>query len=321
VLYLEDLVKRILRLVRKSVALSCIAIGIACCVLIGTRLLWKPQSALASAPEALHIEVFAGDDDSWGVTSTLVYGKTEALLIDGQFRNSQAAKLAARIAATGLRLKAIIITHPDDDHYMGMAVLHDRFPDAPIYMTAAALDEFRQTSGKYLASQKAKAPSETPASLPEPAVLAATLFLIDGEAVEIIKDFQGDVLKPMNSFVWIPSLQTVIAGDIVFNGVHPWLADSTPQTRDAWLHSLQLVSALHPRVVVAGHKGDQAFPDSPEAIEFMRRYLTDFGAAARSSSTADELVAVMKRKYPKLAQEKFLAFAAKAALPSPPASK
>src|SRR5580704_18237152 len=158
---------------------------------LGSGLTWQIQSALAAAPEPLHLEVFTGNEDSWGVTSTLIYGKTEAILVDSQFRISQANKLADRVAATGCHLKGIIITHPDDDHDLGTAVVHKRFPQAPIYMTGAALEEFNRTSGESLAMQRAKAPSETPDSLPAPEVLPATIFSVDGQAVDVIKDFQG----------------------------------------------------------------------------------------------------------------------------------
>src|SRR5271155_80722 len=99
---------------------------------LGSGIIWQVRSALAATPEPLHLEVFTGNEDSWGVTSTLIYGKTEAILVDSQFRISQAKKLADRVAATGRHLKAIMITHPDDDHYIGTAVLHERYPQAPI---------------------------------------------------------------------------------------------------------------------------------------------------------------------------------------------
>jgi glyoxylase-like metal-dependent hydrolase (beta-lactamase superfamily II) len=282
---------------------------------LGSGLTGQVQSAPAAELEPLRLEVFTGNEDSWGVTSTLIYGKTEAILVDSQFQISQANKLADRVAATGCHLKGIIITHPDDDHYIGTAVLHKRFPNAPIYMTAAALEEFKRTSGESLAMQKAKAPSETPDSLPMPEVLPATIFSVDGQAVDVIKDFQGDVLKSMNSFIWVPSLDAIVAGDVVFSGVHPWLANSSAESRSAWQHSLQLISALHPRIVVAGHKGNPALPDSPEAIAFMHNYLNDFESARREATNADQLVAAMSRRYPGLTQKKFLTYAARAALP------
>jgi glyoxylase-like metal-dependent hydrolase (beta-lactamase superfamily II) len=64
--------------------------------------------------------------DSWDVTSTLIYGKSEAILVDSQFRISQAKKLADQVAARGRRLKAIIITHPDNDHCIGTASADER---------------------------------------------------------------------------------------------------------------------------------------------------------------------------------------------------
>ena len=270
--------------------------------------------SIAAQPQTLQLEVFVGEADSWDVTSTLIYGKTEAILVDSQFRISQAKKLADRIATTGRRLKAIIITHPDYDHYIGMPVLAQRFPDAPIYMTAAGLEAFKRTSRKYLAAKMASEPSETPDRLPAPEVLPTSIFSVDDQAVEVIQDFPGDVLKATNGFLWIPSLRAVIAGDIVFNGVHVWLGDSTPESRRAWHESLRLMSALHPRVIVAGHKKNANVPDSPQVIASMETYLDDFESARSAASSAGEVVAVMKRKYPDLAQEKLLVFSAKTAI-------
>jgi glyoxylase-like metal-dependent hydrolase (beta-lactamase superfamily II) len=112
-----------------------------------------------------------------------------------------------------------------------LAVLHERFPDTPIYMTADALAHFKKTVERKLAGEKKYIPAETPDSVPTPEVLPDTRLSVDGQSVEIIPDLQGDVLEPTNSFVWIPSLRAVVAGDIAFNGVHVWLADSDEKSR------------------------------------------------------------------------------------------
>jgi glyoxylase-like metal-dependent hydrolase (beta-lactamase superfamily II) len=261
----------------------------------------------------LHIDVFTADESSDFVTSTIIYGKTEALLVDAQMHKSEAVKLADRIAEHRRRLKAIFITHPDVDHYVGLAVLHERFPEARICMTETALQEFKLSSAAALARQRKNAPGETPDSLPTPEATASTEFLVDGHSVMLIKDFQGDVLKPANSFLWIPSLRAVIAGDIVFEGVHPWLADSNEKTRRAWMHSLDFIGTLQPRVVIPGHRRDETIGTSARSIAFMRRYLQDFDAVRKVSSNAAQLVATMDHRYPGLAAKKFLDFAGKAA--------
>jgi len=295
----------------------CVACIVACCAAT-TLMISSRERVLANSSEALHLDVFVGDPESWGVTSTLIYGKNEAILVDSQFRISQAQKLADQIAAKGRHLKAIIITHPDEDHYFGTAVLHQRFPDTPIYMTAAALEQFKSKSGDYLAYFKKKSPSETPDSLPTPEVLPTTILTVDGQTVDVIKDFQGDVLKATNSFFWIPSLRAVISGDIVFNGVHAYLGDSTPESRHAWHDSLHLIAALNPSVVVAGHKKSASLPDSPQTVAAMEKYLDDFESARKSASNADQLVAAMKQVYPGFTGDDLLAFSAKAAFRAAP---
>jgi glyoxylase-like metal-dependent hydrolase (beta-lactamase superfamily II) len=105
------------------------------------------------------------------------------------------------------------------------------------------------------------------------------------------------VLRPANSFVWIPSLKTVITGDIVFNQVHPWLAASDVESRARWHQSIAHIVALHPNVVIAGHKSPGA-TDSPAALHAMDQYLTDFDAARSSSTDAKAMVATIEAKYP-----------------------
>jgi glyoxylase-like metal-dependent hydrolase (beta-lactamase superfamily II) len=283
-------------------------------VLLAPSSFGRSPKALFAQPDPLTLQVYTADDDGYDVDSTLIVGKTEAILVDAQFRLKDELKLADQIAATRRNLKAIIITHPDDDHYAGLAVLQKRFPQARIYMAAAALDEFKRTVADSLAGMKKRFPSETPDSLPTPELLPSNPLTVDGYAIEIFTDMQGDYMeKPANSFLWIPSLRAVIAGDLVFNGVHPWLAGSTAKTRADWRKSLERVAALHPRIVVAGHKKKSELPDSPASVAFMRQYLTDFEAASQVAHDADSLVAAMKEKYPDLSQERFLAYAAKTA--------
>ncbi|HXI02101.1 MAG TPA: MBL fold metallo-hydrolase [Candidatus Saccharimonadales bacterium] len=263
-------------------------------------------------PEPLQIEVHAAGESGFNVTATLIYGKTEAILVDSQFHLTDARDLASRVAATGRTLKAIFITHADDDHYMGAAALRERFPRTPIYMAPAGLREFRRTAAEALAAQKKRAPAETPETLPEPEPLPGSVLRIDGHEIKIVEDIQGDYSSsPSNSMVWVPSLRTVITGDVVFSGIHPWLAGSTPETRAAWLRSLKRVALLHPLRVVPGHLADTAPGDGLDALSFMTSYLETFDELRKSEPDADAFVQAMERKFTGLGQEKFLTLAAK----------
>lgn len=265
----------------------------------------------------LRLIQFTSDSSAFNVGSTLILGPSEAVLVDAMFHWSDANRVADSIAATRTHLKAIFITHGDEDHYMGAAAFVERFPGTPVYMTVAAIEENKRVMAWFLAHQRKEWPPWAPDSLVTPQPLPSTSFSIDGEKVEIVPDEQGDVLRPSNSFVWIPSLRAVITGDIVFNKVHPWLAASDVASRQQWHHSIARIAALHPQIVIASHKKTLDTPDTPNALGLMDQYLTDFDAARASSSDADALIATMLPKYPDYAVPVLLTYSARAAYKKP----
>ena len=64
-----------------------------------------------------------------------------------------------------------------------------------------------------------------------PTALAGKTITLEGQTLEIKGPVQGDSAD--NTYVWIPSTKTVIAGDIVFSGVHAWTRETTPELRKA----------------------------------------------------------------------------------------
>ena len=110
--------------------------------------------------------------------------------------------------------------------------------------------------------------------------------------------------------LWIPSLRTVLASDVVFNDVHPWLGASDETTRAAWHASLKRIADLKPRFVVAGHKKDVAAPDSPAVLAVMDRYLTDFDSLRKTTGSPQALFQAMTQRYPDHAVSTLLRFAA-----------
>ncbi len=66
--------------------------------------------------------------------------------------------------------------------------------------------------------------------------------------------------------LYVPSIGLLVAGDAVYNGVHPYLVETTEQTRLNWITALELLKSLNPCVVVAGHK-NPANDDDPHHVE------------------------------------------------------
>src|SRR5262249_36963253 len=93
----------------------------------GAGLRDRTPSSLPAGPK-LHLEEVGSDSTSFDVVATLIVGPTEALLWDAQYHLPDAKRLADQIAASGKHLKAIIISHPDHDHFSGAAAIVERFP-------------------------------------------------------------------------------------------------------------------------------------------------------------------------------------------------
>jgi glyoxylase-like metal-dependent hydrolase (beta-lactamase superfamily II) len=260
----------------------------------------------------LALDVYTADTQGIGVTSTLIYGDHEAILVDTQFRISDAEKLADRVTAKGRRLKAILVTHPHFDHFYGASVLLKRFPGTPVYASASDIEYIKGDLANTVAQIRARFGADTiPAEIQIPQPWPSTHFTVDGQSVDVIAGLQGDVGPgPRNNVVWVPSLAAAIVGDIAFHQVHLSLRATDAQSRKAWQETLRLVQERNPRIVVAGHKNHPELPDTPDVLAFNKAYLTEFEAALAASRSAGELVAAMKQKFPEAGLDRILNFTA-----------
>jgi hypothetical protein len=91
---------------RVEIALVVAAVATAAC-LTSTA----PQAVQRDTPALRLEDVVAETDAGLRVVSTIIVGPTECVLWDAQYEVSDGKRLADRIAATGKRLKAIVISH------------------------------------------------------------------------------------------------------------------------------------------------------------------------------------------------------------------
>jgi glyoxylase-like metal-dependent hydrolase (beta-lactamase superfamily II) len=63
-------------------------------------------------------------------SATLIYGASNAVLVDTLLTIDQNRALTDWIAARGKNLTTIYITHGHGDHFLGLGVVLDRFPGA-----------------------------------------------------------------------------------------------------------------------------------------------------------------------------------------------
>lgn len=286
--------------------------ALACCGLAATA------GGTAHAEPKLTATVFTSSPGGFLVNSTLVAGEKEAVLVDAQFTLADAHRLIAAILESKKTLTTVYVTHGHPDHYFGLAAIKQAFPKARLLAQPAAIAEIKRT---WQAKVKQWGPMYG-ALVPEqpvlPAALAGKTITLEGQTLEIRGPSQGDSAD--NSYVWIPSIKTVIAGDVVYANVHVWTRDTNAAQRRAWIKTLDEIAALRPTTVVAGHKDPKA-RDDLSAVRGTRAYLEAFDAAVASSRTAAEVQQKMKARYGGYQLDIILQLGAEAALPPPPTAK
>lgn len=228
-------------------------------------------------------------------TAALLLGPTEAVLVDTQYRDDDIDEVIDRIEKSGRTLTSVIITHAHPDHYFGLERILTRFPEASAIATRAVadaasegIDDDRAHAREFFGGA-AVDNATVPAAEPDGGVR------IDGESVELIDVPQADIHPA--AIVHVPASEIVVAGDAVYNKIHPFLAASGPAEWPKWIETLDIVAELRPSTVVAGHK-QPGLPDSPEAIAETRAYLSDFIDGVEEAADSRALVARIQDKYP-----------------------
>ncbi|MFJ8313096.1 MULTISPECIES: MBL fold metallo-hydrolase [unclassified Streptomyces] len=208
------------------------------------------------------------------ISSTLVHGERDAVLVDPPLTRGQIEQVAEGVARSGKRLAYVYITHGHADHWFGTATLLDRFgePDTVVYATEGTIRKMREElAGKDRGFAKTfpDVPHNTP-------ILAVPVppegFHLEGRLLEAVETGHTDTDD--TSVLHVPSIGLVVAGDVVYNGVHQMMLEGGDGGLRAWHDNIEKIAALNPRHVVAGHK-NKALPDDPKILDETREYLRD----------------------------------------------
>lgn len=243
----------------------------------------------------LHLKVYNADETSFHVTSTLVTGAKEAVVIDTGFTQADAYRIAANVLDSGKQLTTIFISNADPDYYFGAEVLHRMFPQAKVVTTAAVRQQIESKMAAKLAFWTPKMGANAPSKPVLPEVLPSNTLTVDGQLLELRGTTGVMAHRP---YVWIPSLKTVTGNVAVVNNLHAWTADAQkPAERQAWLDQLNEIQALQPTTVIPGHMLPGSTMDS-SAIRYTIQYLQRFEKEASQTKDSTALIAAMKKAYP-----------------------
>jgi glyoxylase-like metal-dependent hydrolase (beta-lactamase superfamily II) len=231
------------------------------------------------------------------ISSTLIYGKRDAVLVDAFITVEQADALVDWVEARGKNLTTIYATHGHGDHFFGIGALLDRFPNPRAVATSDVVKVMRQqASPQSLASFWSPF---FPGQISNHLVIAEELTqnVIDLEGYDLVVVPLGHTDTDYTTCLHVPSVGLVVAGDAAYNDVHQWLVESNAQTRREWISALDTIESLNPRTVIAGHRRPGK-DDSLKIIEETRQYIRDFDRLVGTTTTARELYDKMLEPYP-----------------------
>jgi glyoxylase-like metal-dependent hydrolase (beta-lactamase superfamily II) len=274
------------------------------------------RSPLAGAAD-LRAEVFIGPFLPFergkgtfaATTSTLVFAASEAVLIDAQHIRTDVAALGDLIEQTGRRLTTIYVTHGHADHWYGAGELVARFPEARLVATAPVVEYIHQAADVEAQQWAAMFGDRVAKPTAVPEALNGLTLELEGYELRIVEVGQGDI-RP-STVVHIPAIDTVVAGDVVYNQIHAMLGLSGPRGWERWIQSVDAVEKLSPQMIVCGHKKPESSDrEVDRMLDETRTYISDFAEGAQGLDSAEELVGLMKSKYPDFGNNWTLHFSA-----------
>ena len=230
-------------------------------------------------------------------SATLIFGRRDAVLVDTFLTLDQSVQLADEVAASGKNLTYVYITHGHGDHFFGLGALKQRFPNVRAVTTAAVIDRIAgQLKPDMLEGfWRQRFPGQIPDEPDVPESLDGASIELEGNALIPIDTGYTDTAD--STSLHVPSIGLIAAGDVVYNGIHPYLGESSAQTRLQWIDALDKLGTLNARAVVAGHKIPDN-DDDPKAIAQTRQYLRDFIRLDQATDTPRQLFDAMIGLYP-----------------------
>lgn len=262
-------------------------------------------STAALAGELTLTSYNPGNNAIFPVSSTLISGAKDAILVDAQFATNDGQALVELVQKSGKNLTTIYISSGDPDFYFGLEPLVKAFPKAKVVASSQVVKHIEDTKAAKLSYWGPIMGEHAPGSITVPEVLDSTSLTLEGHSIEVKE------INTHQAYLWIPSLKTALGGVLVSSGIHLWTADSqTTAARVEWQEALNRLIALKPAKVIPGHYVGE-LPSGDKAVVFTRDYLITYEKILASATTSEQVISAIKAAYPALPVDDSLAISAK----------
>lgn len=248
----------------------------------------------------MQIHVFKSPEPAFLVNSFIIETQNGIIVIDTQFLVSEARKLKQEVEKLGKPLLGVVVTHPHPDHFNGVGILCENL-EVPIYATQSTVDDIKAIEAGKREFWKQTYGDDYPDSttLPNRIVRSKEELVIDG--VHLVIDDLGAGESSDITVIYLPSEKTLIASDLLYHKVHPWLAESRSK---AWIEQIAYVKTTYAEaeIVYAGHGSESSLDALDGQLEYIHffqelvsNYLTPDGDLADAAKT--QIKQTMQTRY------------------------
>ena len=273
--------------------------GLAFCAAVLSPLLVISGPSAFASQHGFSIKVFTSPDDQFWTNSVIVEGAHEVMLIDAQLTKTNAERVLQQIKATKKPLSIVYITHAHADHFLGLEVFKEAYPRVRIIATPVVVERINQVYQEKIYKWKTLLGPGATSHVVAIERFDGNVIGFEGSKIEILKNIQGDTDE--NTMLWIPGQRILIAGDVLFNAMHVYTAETDTKARGKWLNSLRRIRGLKPSVVIPGHSKVGAPLDASTAVDFTENYLLVFEEELKQAKDPDSLIKTMKGRFPSAA--------------------
>jgi glyoxylase-like metal-dependent hydrolase (beta-lactamase superfamily II) len=252
--------------------------------------------AVAGGQHRFSIKVFTSSDDQFWVNSVIIEGTREVMLVDAQLTKTNAKRVLEEIQKTKKPLSIIYITHEHADHFLGLEVFREAYPGLRIIANSAVVDRINKVYQEKIDKWKKILGSSATSQVVAIEKFDDNFIEFENSKIEVLKNIRGDTDE--NTMLWIPGQGILISGDVLFNDMHVYTAETDSEARGKWLSSLQKIRALRPSVVIPGHSKVGAPLDASTALDFTENYLLAFEEELKRAKDPDSFINTMKQRFP-----------------------
>jgi glyoxylase-like metal-dependent hydrolase (beta-lactamase superfamily II) len=200
-----------------------------CSAVISPLFLISFPSAFASGQYRFSIKVFTSPDDQFWTNSVIIQGTNEVMLVDAQLTKTSAEKVLQQIEETKKPLSTIYVTHAHADHFLGLEVFKEAYPGVRIIATSAVVDRIDMVYQEKIDKWKRILGSGATSHAVAISRFDGNFIEFEGAKIDVLKNIQGDTDE--NTMLWIPGQRILIAGDVLFNDMHVYTAETDSKAR------------------------------------------------------------------------------------------